>query len=55
MPGRLTGVLAAAAVSLLPAWARRPLGLPRLPVAEAALIRPAGQGARAAAAPARAR
>ncbi len=36
------GVLAAAAVSLLPAWARRPLGLPRLPVAEAALIRPAG-------------
>ena len=36
------GVLAAAAVSLLPAWARRPLYLPRLPVTEAALVRPAG-------------
>jgi hypothetical protein len=36
------GVLAAAAASLLPAWARRPLYLPRLPVTEAALVRPAG-------------
>jgi uncharacterized protein (DUF2236 family) len=37
------GVLAAAAVSLLPGWARRPLYLPRLPVTEAAVVRPAGQ------------
>jgi uncharacterized protein (DUF2236 family) len=38
------GVLAAAAVSLLPGWARRPLRLPpRLPVTEAALVQPAGQ------------
>jgi uncharacterized protein (DUF2236 family) len=37
------GVLAAAAVSLLPGWARRPLRLPRLPLAETALVRPAGQ------------
>ncbi len=37
------GLLAAAAVSLLPTWARRPLRVPRLPVTEAALIRPAGQ------------
>jgi uncharacterized protein (DUF2236 family) len=36
------GVLAAAATSLLPGWARRPLYLPRLPVTEAALVRPAG-------------
>jgi uncharacterized protein (DUF2236 family) len=37
-------LLAAAAVSLLPGWARRKLWLPpRLPVTEAALIRPAGQ------------
>src|SRR5215475_1927099 len=36
------GVLAAAAVSLLPRWARRPLYLPRLPVTEAAVVRPAG-------------
>ncbi len=36
------GVLAAAAVSLLPEWARRPLRLPRLPVTETVLIRPAG-------------
>lgn len=36
------GVLAAAAVSLLPTWARRPLRLPRLPVTETALVRPAG-------------
>jgi uncharacterized protein (DUF2236 family) len=35
-------VLAAAAVSLLPGWARRPLRLPRLPATEAALINPAG-------------
>jgi uncharacterized protein (DUF2236 family) len=35
-------VLAAAAVSLLPGWARRPLRLPRLPVTETTLIRPAG-------------
>jgi uncharacterized protein (DUF2236 family) len=37
------GVLAAAAVSLLPGWARRPLYLPRLPVTETVLVRPAGQ------------
>lgn len=37
------GVLAAAAVSQLPGWARRPLRLPRLPVTEAALVRPAGE------------
>ena len=37
------GVLAAAAVSLLPGWARRPLYLPRLPVTEVAVVRPAGQ------------
>jgi uncharacterized protein (DUF2236 family) len=36
------GVLAAAATSLLPGWARRPLHLPRLPLAERALVRPAG-------------
>jgi len=36
------GVLAAAAVSLLPGWARRPLRLPRLPVTEAVVVRPAG-------------
>jgi uncharacterized protein (DUF2236 family) len=35
-------VLAAAAVSLLPGWARRPLRLPRLPATETTLIRPAG-------------
>ena len=37
------GVLAAAAVSLLPGWARGPLRLPRLPVTETMLVRPAGQ------------
>jgi uncharacterized protein (DUF2236 family) len=37
------GALAAAAVSLLPAWARRPLLLPRLPMTEAVMVRPAGQ------------
>ena len=36
------GVLAAAAASLLPGWARRPLRLPRLPVTETVLVRPAG-------------
>ena len=36
------GVLAAAAVSLLPWWARWQLRLPALPVAEAAVVRPAG-------------
>lgn len=36
------GVLGAAAVSLLPWWSRWPLRLPLLPVAEAALLRPAG-------------
>ena len=36
------GVLAAAAVSLLPGHARRLLRLPRLPVTEAAVVRPAG-------------
>lgn len=37
------GVLAAAAVELLPAWARRELRLPpRLPVAEAAVVRASG-------------
>jgi uncharacterized protein (DUF2236 family) len=35
-------VLAAAAASLLPGWARRQLGLPRLPVTETVLVRPAG-------------
>ncbi|HEY0716205.1 MAG TPA: oxygenase MpaB family protein [Streptosporangiaceae bacterium] len=37
------GLLAGAAVSLLPGWARWPLRLPWLPVTEAALVRPAGQ------------
>lgn len=37
------GVLAAAAVSLLPWWARLPLRLPVLPVTEAAVVRPAGR------------
>ena len=36
------GALAAAAVSLLPGWARRLLWLPRLPVTETLLVRPAG-------------
>jgi uncharacterized protein (DUF2236 family) len=36
------GVLGAAAVSLLPLWARVPLRLPWLPVSERALVRPAG-------------
>lgn len=37
------GVLAAAAVSTLPRWARLPLRVPYLPVTETALVRPAGQ------------
>ena len=37
------GLLAAAAVALLPGWARWPLRLPWLPVTEAALVRPAGR------------
>jgi uncharacterized protein (DUF2236 family) len=36
-------VLAGAAVSVLPGWAHRHLMLPRLPVTEAALVRPAGR------------
>lgn len=36
-------VLAAAAVSSLPAWTRWPLRLPLLPVSETVLVRPAGQ------------
>jgi len=36
------GVLAAAAVGLLPPWARAPLKLPRLPVAEATVVRAGG-------------
>jgi uncharacterized protein (DUF2236 family) len=36
------GVLAAAGVSLLPGYARRLLRLPRLPLTEAAVVRPAG-------------
>jgi uncharacterized protein (DUF2236 family) len=35
-------MLAAGAVSLLPGWARQMLRLPRLPVAESLLVRPAG-------------
>lgn len=38
----LYGVLAAAAVASLPRWARLPLRLPYLPVAEAVAVRPAG-------------
>jgi len=36
------GILAGAAVSLLPRWGRRPLLLPTFPIAEAAIVRPAG-------------
>jgi uncharacterized protein (DUF2236 family) len=36
-------LLAAAAVALLPRWARSPLRLPYLPVAEATIVRVAGQ------------
>ena len=43
VPARVPyGLLASSAVALLPAWARRPLRLPWLPVAEAVAIRPAG-------------
>jgi uncharacterized protein (DUF2236 family) len=35
--------LSAAAVNLLPGWARRELGLPRLPVTEALVVRGAGE------------
>jgi uncharacterized protein (DUF2236 family) len=38
------GVLAAAAVASLPRWARRPLRLPYLPLAEATVVRLAGDG-----------
>ena len=38
------GVLAAAAVAGLPRWARWPLRLPYLPVAEATVVRLAGDG-----------
>lgn len=37
------GVIAATAVALLPRWARRPLRLPYLPVAEAVVVRPGGE------------
>jgi uncharacterized protein (DUF2236 family) len=37
------GLLAAAAIGLLPASAREPLGLPNLPRVERTLVRPAGQ------------
>jgi uncharacterized protein (DUF2236 family) len=36
------GVLAAAAVGLMPRWSRWPLRLPYLPLTEAAVVRPAG-------------
>lgn len=36
-------LLAAAAVALLPRWARAPLGLPHLPVVEATVVRAAGR------------
>ena len=36
------GLIGAAAVSLLPLWARRPLRLPWFPVSERAFVRPAG-------------
>ncbi len=36
------GVLAAAAVALMPRWARRPLHLPYLPLAEATVVRAGG-------------
>jgi uncharacterized protein (DUF2236 family) len=39
----LYGVIAAAAVALLPRWARSPLRLPYLPVTEAIAVRPAGE------------
>lgn len=36
------GLIGAAAVSLLPLWARRPLRLPWFPISERAIVRPAG-------------
>lgn len=43
LPVRLPyAALSGASVSLLPRWARRQLRLPRLPVTEAAVVRPAG-------------
>lgn len=42
VPRAAYGVLAGAAVSLLPHWARWPLRLPYAPVAERAIVRPAG-------------
>jgi len=43
LPARAAyGLLAAAAVSLLPAWTRWPLRLPLLPVSERLAVRPAG-------------
>ena len=38
------GLLAAAAVASLPVWARWPLRLPYLPLAEATVVRLAGDG-----------
>jgi uncharacterized protein (DUF2236 family) len=37
------GLLAGAAVALMPAWTRRPLRLPWLPVSETVALRPAGE------------
>ncbi len=37
------GLIAGAAVALMPAWTRRPLRLPWLPVSEAIALRPAGE------------
>jgi uncharacterized protein (DUF2236 family) len=37
------GLIAGAAVALMPAWTRRPLHLPWLPVSEAVALRPAGE------------
>ena len=39
------GALAGAAVALLPLWARRPLALPYLPLAERAIVLPVGSAA----------
>lgn len=39
----LYGVIAAAAVALLPRWARRPLRLPYLPLTEAVAVRPTAE------------
>lgn len=45
LPARVPyALLSAAAVGLLPRWARLPLRLPYLPVAEATVVRLAGQG-----------